>query len=327
MQSIRQKEITIVPDKKIWQAARVSILETLAYFDIFNYPLLLSEIKQYNNRSLNESLIEDVLLQLIDERRVFRFYDLYSLHDNFSFVEKRILGNLRAEKLIPKALRAGGFLFKFPFVRGVAISGSLSKNYADEKADIDFFIITKSDRLWIARTIMHIFKKLTFLFGRQHFYCMNYYIDETSLLIEEKNIFTAIEIKTLLPVTGRETLETFYSLNDWTNNFLPACSHRQVEKSESKSVLKELLEWIFHNKVGNFVDNCLMRLTTKRWRKKTQKGKKNEKGQRMELLTGKHFARSNPESFQERILMLYKQKLNDLKLRPTLYPINSFSEE
>jgi hypothetical protein len=66
------------------------------------------------------------------------------------------------------------------------------------------FITTAKNRLWIARTLMHGLKKLTFLFNKQHYFCMNYYVDEVQQLqIREKNIYTAIEVATLMPSTGR----------------------------------------------------------------------------------------------------------------------------
>jgi hypothetical protein len=123
------------------------------------------------------------LQKLVIEKIIFRINEFYSLQNDPLLVEKRIKGNDRASKLLSKAMSIGAFLYRFPFVRAVGISGSLSKKYADEKADIDFFIITKSNRLWISRTVLHAFKKLTFLVGQQHFYCMNYFIDENALLI------------------------------------------------------------------------------------------------------------------------------------------------
>jgi predicted nucleotidyltransferase len=130
-------------------------------------------------------------------------------------------GNLRAQSLIVKATRIGAFLHKFPYVRAVAVSGSLSKNYADKKADIDFFIITKANRLWIARTILHLFKKFTFLVGKQNFFCMNYFVDEEALVIPEKNIYTGCGDRYMLPVAGTFTLNKFFDKNQWTKKWLP----------------------------------------------------------------------------------------------------------
>ncbi len=195
----------------------------------------------------------------------------------------------------------------------MCISGSLSKNYADAKADFDFFIITKARRLWIARTLMHLYKKLTFLRGRQHYYCMNYYIDEEVLLLEDQNIFTAIELKTLLPVSGEHTLQRMFGVNHWIDHWLPFCKFRKQEQADRpNSVLKRLFEWFFNNKRGDRLDDHLMRISTRRWKDKEQKGRKNNKGQLMMLISGKHHARFNPGAFQEKVLELYEQKLKKL---------------
>ena len=109
----------------------------------------------------------------------------------------------------------------FPFVKGIAVSGSLSKYFADEKTDIDFFIITTANRLWIARTILHIFKKFTYLLKMQDLFCMNYFIDEAELGILEKNIYTATEIATILPLFGYKIFDSFFKVNSWTRSFFP----------------------------------------------------------------------------------------------------------
>ena len=224
--------------------------------------------------------------------------------------------NRRAAQLLPKAIRIGRFLYRFPFVKGIGISGSLSKNVADEKADIDFFIITKANRLWICRTLMHLFKKLTFLAGRQHFYCMNYYIDEEALLLHEQNIFTAIEIRTLLPVSGEAAFRQFFSVNQWVNNWLPCHPLRPTAAEQTReSTGKRFIEWIGDNRMIDRIDNYLMQITGRRWQRKEKRGKRNKKGQRMGLATGKHFARSNPGGLKEKILSRYEEKLIQLGLK------------
>lgn len=292
-------------------AGQHSILRTLAYFDIFHYPLTCDEIREFLGEKFPEPVFLECLRQLLEDGKIFFFNNVYSLQDNPLLQHKRQQGNQRAERLLVKAKRTGRFLYQFPFVSAVAISGSLSKNYADEKADFDFFIITRSGRMWVARTIMHLYKKLTFLTGRQHHYCMNYYIDEEALHIGDQNIFTAIEMKTLLPVAGENIVNQFFEINrDWTERFLPAGKFRKMEiKDPDHSVLKKVLQ-----KLTGFtaLDNFLHRLTERRWNRKEKKGKKNQKGITMGLHCGKHFARANPGNFQEKLLMRYSEKLKNL---------------
>jgi len=85
--------------------------------------------------------------------------EFYCLFNNYALAERRKKGNDAAAKLLKKADKAANFIAAFPFVKGVAISGSLSKKFADEDADIDFFIITAANRLWLARTFLHLFLK------------------------------------------------------------------------------------------------------------------------------------------------------------------------
>ncbi|MBL0336943.1 MAG: hypothetical protein IPP73_16935 [Chitinophagaceae bacterium] len=295
-----------------WKDAsgRDDLLRILLYFDIFQYPLHRREIRQYLAEPATEEQLDGWLSGMIAEKKIFLHKEFYSVQDNPLLALRRQQGNERAGKLVEKGLKIGRFLYQFPFVSGVAISGSLSKNYADEKADIDFFIITRSNRLWLARTLMHICKKFAFLTGRQHYYCMNYYVDEQALLLDEKNIFTAIEIKTLLPVSGTKALQQFHQSNEWTASWLPGFPERIQSKPDRKNkFFKRAGEWIWNGSFGDRLDQWLYRITQKRWDKKARKGKRNMKGLQMELDTGKHYARSNPGAFREKVLQAYHDRL------------------
>ena len=287
-----------------------SIIKALAYFDIFNYPLTQEEIYSFLDQPVAMDKLAPALQQLVDDQRIFRLGNFYSLQPDAALRTRRINGNNKATVLLRTAYKAGGFLFQFPFVRGIGISGSLSKNFADQQTDIDFFIITRSNRLWIARTLMHLFKKLTFITGHQHWYCMNYYIDEEAMLIDEQNIFTATELITLLPVCGNGTMDRFYDKNNWTYDYFPNQTVRKHSMLLSRSTwFKKTVEWLLDNKMGNALDDLLMRITTRRWRKKEQQHKTNAHGNRMGLHTGKHFSKPNPEFFQKKVLESLDKKL------------------
>src|SRR6266487_4300720 len=236
--------------------AELAILKTLVYFDIFDYPLSQKDIKSFLECHLNDEVFAYAIGQLISDRIIFKTGEFYSLQNDLQKAEKRLQGNLRARRLLPKAAKIGAFLYKFPYVRAVAVSGSLSKNYADEKADIDFFIITKENRLWIARTILHLFKKFTFLFGRQHFYCMNYFIDEKVLIIPEKNIYTAMEVVTLMSLAGNYTMNKFFEVNSWTEKWFPGYeSVGNLKISEKGSWFKRFTERFFNKRRGDRLDD------------------------------------------------------------------------
>jgi hypothetical protein len=289
------------------------MLTVLAYFDLFHYPLTIGEIEQFRKQNATPAEVHSALDALLRRKRIFRIGDFYSLQDNPLLSYRRIEANERAMILLKKATKIGRFLQQFPFVRAIGISGSLSKNYADERSDFDYFIITAANRLWIARTCMHLFKKLAMLFRKDHFYCMNYYIDEKNLCLEDQNYFTAVELKTLLPVSGEKVMNQFFSSNEWAFGYFPFCSDRRQEFADrSKSVAKRLFEWIMNNQLGDRLENYLFRLTTRRWKKKELAGKKNNKGEVMSLLTARHFAKSDPGHFQYTILLKHADRIREV---------------
>ncbi|HEV2483841.1 MAG TPA: hypothetical protein VGS79_29450 [Puia sp.] len=293
---------------------RSSILKTLAYFDLFNYPLTLRDIHYFLDTETGDAAIEKELSSLLRQGRVYRTGDYYSVQDNPALAERRQKGEIHADELLLIAARNARLLYQFPFVRGICISGSLSKRCADERADIDYFIITQANRLWIARTLMHLYKKLSYLRGHQHRFCMNYYIDEEALEIKEKNIFTATELLTLMPVCGNGALDRFFEANTWTTLYLPHYRDRHWEgKGHHRTTLaKRMLEALFNNSFGESLEQRLQAITDRRWKKKTERGDVNSKGDPMALQCSPHYSRPNPENFQKKVLMKFYRRLKEL---------------
>ncbi|HVS93571.1 MAG TPA: nucleotidyltransferase domain-containing protein [Mucilaginibacter sp.] len=290
-----------------------NILATLAYFDLFSYPLSSEEILLFMPSKCDPEEFNYSLRWLVIDRAVFKLDKYYSLRNDYFLVDRRQEGNIKAAEMIEKARKVGRLLVRFPYVRGIAISGSLSKNFADDDSDIDLFIITAKNRLWIARTFMHLFKKLTFLFRKEHYFCMNYYIDEQELLIHEKNIYTAIEIATLMPLQGDVVFEHFYAANTWIREFLPnKCLRLATAHPMKHSVPKRLMEVLFNNAAGNAMDNLLMKITTARWREKAKMQKRNSKGFIMSMDAGKHYAKPDPHNFQHRLIVRYESRLTQV---------------
>ena len=299
------------------------ILSTLAYFDIFDYPLKKREIALFIPNSYNDPEFETAMDELLTSSGIYKMDQFYSLQNNYSIIQRRNKGNNKAMKVMVTAEKVASFLSKFPFVQGVAISGSLSKDYADDVSDIDLFLITSKNRLWIARSLLHVVYKIACLFKKQHLFCMNYYIDEEQLEIEEKNIYTATEIVTLIPLQGSVVFEEFFSANSWTKKFLP---NNYMRISTAKTIRRiwprRLVEWMLNNRMGNYIDNYLLRITSKRWEKKTHRKLINKNGLPFGMKTSKHFAKHDPNIFQTKILSLHESKLSALLTQHKVRPIN-----
>jgi hypothetical protein len=293
---------------------RTSILKVAAYFDLFHYPLTLDDIRRFLEVEAGEAEVRRGVEMLVRNGRLYRLGAYYSLQNEPALVERRLRCEEHADKLLEIAYKNAKVLYQFPYIRGIFISGSLSKRVADEKADIDYFLVTKSNRVWIARTILLLYRRLTSLTGHLDHYCLNYWIDEEALEVEEKNIFTAIELFTLLPARGGERLGKFFQANSWASAYLPGYAQRtwEMKGTSRSSLLKRLIEALFNNRLGGLLDNYFRRVTERRWIEKGEKGLLDKKGTRMSMLCGPHYSRPNPAAFQQRILAKYSAKLEEL---------------
>jgi hypothetical protein len=291
-----------------------NILKTLAYFNVFDYPLTREEIRQFHYKPISYEEINGALAQLQQEGKVYLLDFFYSLKNDISLSDKRIKGNHLALDQMAHAGRAVKITSGFPFIRGLGISGSLSKNYADENTDIDFFIITQKNRLWVARTLLQLFYKLNYFTGRQKWYCFNYYIDEAALEIEEKNEFTAMEIVTILPMYSRQVFESFLLANKWAGDFFPnTCTNWKYVQEHKKNIFSRFFEGCMNTRLGNWLDNLLWRISSKRWQKKEAAHQLNDRGKRIGLVTGKHIAKPNPRNFQQGVLSKYRAAVDKLE--------------
>ena len=167
-------------------------LKAILYFSIFKYPINKEEVFDFAQTTTHHDL-EKQLDFLTQEGVIHKLDHYYSSKNDLSLVERRLKGNEMAKKIMPKANRVARLIAKLPYIDSVSLSGALSKGYFDDDGDIDFFIITKPNRLWIARTLMILYKKIVLLNSKKYF-CVNYFITSNHLQIQEQNRFTATEL-------------------------------------------------------------------------------------------------------------------------------------
>lgn len=282
-----------------------AIISTLNYFNLFKRPLNTEEIYSFLTKQTDVKRLQLVLNEMVSCGHIFEHSGHYMLVDNKEFVTERERGKKRADILLDKAIDSVNLISKFPFVSAVCISGSLSKGYANAQSDIDLFIITDKKRLWICRTLLHLYKKLTFFWGKEHSYCMNYFIDESKLCIEEQNIFTATELATLLPVYNVEKhRELIYANKCWLVKTLPNISWNSdmIVASVEKSTARRIVEPFINILAPSLLNLSLMHLTDKWWRLKWRHKKYPMKDYDLAMKTRWYVSKNHPHNYQKRVL-------------------------
>jgi hypothetical protein len=252
--------------------------------------------------------IQNALDAMAGRGEIHHFNGFYQISADPSLIARRAELNRRAEAIMPTAHRMARLIGAFPYVRAVFVSGSLSKQCLATDGDIDFFIVTAPRRMWLARTMLVVFKKL-FLFNSHKYFCINYFVDAEHLEIHEKNLYTATETATLLPMFGRETCAQFQQANPWTQEFLPHFQERSTaETPEGRpGPVKRLLEHLFGGNVGEWLDVRCMRLTQAHRRRKF----KHFDARRFEgaFSAGRGHSKHHPLHFQGKVMQAYLEQL------------------
>ena len=194
-----------------------SIFHTLTYADIFDYPLTASEVYRYLT-SANTSF-EDVT-QLLENNDLFsRIEGYYSLRGREEIVEVRKRRAEVASQLWPQAAHYGGIIASLPFVRMVAVTGSLAMSNTDEGKDIDYLIVTAPNHLWTCRAFALLVTRFAKLEGVN--LCPNYLITTNALKLEQHSLYVAHELAQMIPLSGMEIYDELRRLNDWMVDYLP----------------------------------------------------------------------------------------------------------
>ena len=289
-----------------------AVLQTLAYFEVFSYPLTKEELFTFCSEvSASEEDVFESIQDLVNQACIFQFGTFFQLKNDASWAKRRLDYNRRADETLPIARRMARFIGGFPYVRAVFVSGSLSKHCMGPESDVDFFVVTAPGRLWLARTLLIVFKKI-FLLNSHKYFCLNYFVDTKHLEIEEKNLFTATESVTLLPMWGCEFYEAFYKANAWAWQRFPHFAPRPTTDvpAHSRGFIKKILEKMLSGKLGDWLDQKAMRFTVGFWKRKFQDMKADTFDTALKSRRG--ISKHHPLHFQQKVLERYEENLREV---------------
>lgn len=235
------------PQNSFKQHHIYSVIKTLSYSSVFEYPLKFSEIKKYliAEKRMNNHILQKTLQYLLDSNIIQKSGVYYSLAQKSSHVQARLKREKISQYKIQVAKRIAKLLSFLPTIQMIGLSGSVSMKNAEEDDDIDLFIICSSHTLWMTR--IFVFGILLLLHRRrkrneQHpsnMICANMYVTHDSLALgKNKNIFLAHEIAQVkVLVNKNNTYQKFLFSNKWIQDYLP---HLSVSSIREGSMYKEI---------------------------------------------------------------------------------------
>lgn len=192
---------------------------SIAYHDLFDYPLTGEELKYWQIGSEQTPM-----------HKISKIGKFYSLSGRQEIILTRSNAKKPSETKYKIAQNASRFLSVIPSIDFVGITGSLSMGAARENEDIDLLIITSVGCLWITRLLCHVLLKIKRVQVRhwkdkdiRDKLCLNMFLETKNLSFADRNeIYTAHELLQIKPLFDRDSAyRRLLISNKWVRQFFP----------------------------------------------------------------------------------------------------------
>ncbi|HVZ10865.1 MAG TPA: hypothetical protein VG941_00340 [Candidatus Paceibacterota bacterium] len=266
---------------------RKVLLATLAYHDIFEYPLTSFEAWRFliQPRRLGLSELPSASLaaiiaeleRLVQSGDIVQENGFYALAGRGQTASER----LRREKIAAQKwqtfLRRARWLQLCPWIEGFFVSGSLALGNTTADSDFDILMIMKPGRLYLGRLCISAWTSLLGIRRTRSErrasdkLCFNHYLTADCLEIRHQSLYNAQTYARLVPVYISADLDKkFFDANAWIGNFIlhsepyQIVRHRTIQPNGFLRAVVRLAEWILDHSIGDFLEHRAKRYQQRR---------------------------------------------------------------
>ena len=236
------------------------IIATLAYTDQFQYPLdeesvwsrliAVPDEKKVTRTAFKRALAELQKLDVIIKGKGKRNeYVLKGSEAHFEIAaQRRIWSRQKWQEVSWLATK----LARIPWVKGVAVTGSVAMNNATQDDDVDVLIVTAPHRLWLSRLLVILLawwkgKRRSWHGEEKNSWCFNLWLDEQALAMPERNrslygAYEVVQAQFVVDKTG--VRKRFYAQNRWVMTYLPRCFSQLIDQTKKSRVSVPQPGWL-----------------------------------------------------------------------------------
>jgi len=215
-----------------------SILKTVCYFDLFDYPPTILEIwRWFFNLDLDQTNspgLSQIRARLTESnllRQEVGYRDgFYFLAGKEHLVFERMNRHNIAVRKFRKALKIIRLLKFLPYIKMIAVSNTLAYSNSRTQGDIDLFFITEHDKLWQARFLVVTFLKFLGLRPtaekNEDRFCTPFFVSERHLNLEmvkssQHDSHFACWLSQIWPVWNEKVYQELFEKNNWIKKIVP----------------------------------------------------------------------------------------------------------
>ncbi|MFA5996093.1 MAG: hypothetical protein WCW27_04430 [Patescibacteria group bacterium] len=212
-------------------ALQRSLLTTIAYFDLFDYPLTPQELFHYLWQPPEQTTLHDVLTCLPTVSGLTQQNGLITFSNRTQLVKTRAARYLASEQKLKKRLRYIKLLTYLPWVQAIYIVNSLAYYNVQDHSDIDLLIIAKPGTIWSTRFFTTALAKLLKLRPQPNktkdTLCLSFYLTNSKLNLDSlrnsiNDKHEAYWLSQIFPIFDPHNITPkFFQANIWLNQVLP----------------------------------------------------------------------------------------------------------
>lgn len=215
------------------------MLSIIAFFDLFNYPLTAWELWRFG--PTKQTYAEN--LQAIKEADLPEQDGFYFLPDREQIVITKQERYNIADKKFKRALKIAWLMSRLPWIKLVALVNLIGAHNLRSEGDLDFFIVTQKNRLWLSRLIITAVLKILRLRPTakksRDAICLSFWVDEAHLNLGAFRLpddwYFRYWLAGLAPLYDRADIyKKLISANPWLSQALP---NWQPAKISSRRIL------------------------------------------------------------------------------------------
>ena len=201
-------------------ANELAIVRSVIYASLFDYPLTLDQL----HRSLLESsqTREEILATYRSSPLLQATIDcregLFFARGRSALIGERRRREARSRTFIAVHRSLLTLVCALPFVRLVALSGSVAHLNIERGADLDLFVVTRGRRVWSTTVAIVLLAKLM---RRRRTLCANFIVADSELALGQQDLFTANQVVHLKPLAGADVLADLLTVNPFVARFYP----------------------------------------------------------------------------------------------------------
>jgi predicted nucleotidyltransferase len=300
-----------------------SIIHTLAFYDaVGGVPLTKIELYKYlaaapslelsfDKAQDKSSLRFSDFLEMLENQWSYlgayidRKRGFYFLKKNTEAYAKRIGGGKTGIKKWRIAKRMAKVISFLPYVRMIAITGSLALHTTNKDSDIDVLIAAKGGHIWTTRVLVsaltHVLRKRRHKNKIRDRICLNHYVSDSENVLRPRHLFSAHICATLVPVWKQKSyIPPFLNKNSM---------HLAAIRAKPRLLyyLRDTDEWFLSKTIARAMERVLRAVQARRI-----------KGRKF-IADDNALVFHHPRPQNQEALYLYEQNLRDLKLSP-IYP-------